>query len=139
MSAAANKERVRHILGAYAQSDLEPLLQAIHPDIVWITQAPSAYYPFGGRHEGRAGTLAGVAKIATVYSLNRYDVVELVAEGDVVWLTANLDFTHRKSGARLQFQLVGRWEFRDGKILKLTEYFDSASVLEQEGRLAATG
>ena len=37
---AANKDHVRRILGAYAQSDLEPLLQTIHPDIVWITQAP---------------------------------------------------------------------------------------------------
>lgn len=139
VSAAANKDHVRRILAAYAQSDLEPLLQAIHPEIVWITQAPPEYYPFGGRHEGRAGTLAGMAKIATIYSLNGYEIAELIAEGDVVWMTANLDFTHRKSGARLQFQLVSRWEFKDGKVLKLTEYFDSASVLLQEGRLAATG
>ncbi len=139
MSAADNKEQVRRILRAYAQSDLEPLLQAIHPQIVWTTQAPTEFYPFGGRHDGRAGTLAGMAKIATIYSLNAYDVVEIVGEGDVVWMTADLDFTHRRSGARLRFQLVSRWQFQDGKVLKLTEYFDSASVLLQEGRLAATG
>ncbi|HEY0301710.1 MAG TPA: nuclear transport factor 2 family protein [Rhizomicrobium sp.] len=139
MDAAANKQSVRHILGAYAQSDIEPLLQAIHPDVVWVTQAPPEFYPFGGRHAARAGVLAGMAKIATLYSLNGYELIESVAEGDVVWTTANLDFTHRRSAMRVRFQLVSRWEFRDGNVVKLTEYFDSASVLLQEGRLAATG
>ena len=141
MDAAANKSLVRRVLSAYAQSDLAPLLEIIHPDIVWISQAPAACYGFAGRHDGRAGVLAGMAKIATDYQLNSYNVGELVGEGDVVWMTAELDFTHRKSGARLKFPLVARWQFQDGKLIALTEHYDSASLLMQEGRLvlAATG
>ncbi len=141
MSAGENKAHVQRILTAYAQSDLEPLLNAIHPDIEWTSQAPAAFYGFGGCHRGRAGTLAGMAKIATDYQLNAYKVSELVAEGEVVWMSANVDFTHRKSGTRLKFPLVSRWQFNDGKVVALTEYYDSASLLLEEGRLvpAATG
>jgi ketosteroid isomerase-like protein len=135
VSAADNKALVRRILEAYAQSDLGPFLDAIDPDIVWTSTAPEILYGFGGRHSGRAGALASMAKIATEYQLNRYDVAELVAEGEVVWMTANVDFTHRKTGQRQRFPLVSRWHIRDGKILSLTEYFDSASMLIQEGRL----
>ena len=141
MGAAENKAHVQRILSAYAQSDIEPLLASIHPDILWTSQAPAAFYGFGGSHKGRAGTLAGMAKIATDYQLNAYQVSELVAEGDVVWMTADADFTHRRSGTRLKFPLVSRWQFKDGKIVSLTEYYDSATLLLEEGRLvpAATG
>ena len=137
MSAAENKAHVQRILDAYAQSDLEPLLAAIHPDILWTSQAPAAHYGFGGSHKGRAGTLAGMAKIATDYQLNGYRIAELVAEDDVVWMTADADFTHRRSGTRLKFPLVSRWQFKDGKVVALTEYYDSASLLLEEGRLVA--
>ncbi len=135
MGVAANKALIQHVLKAYAQSDLGPLLEAIHPDIVWISQAPTAYYGFGGRHDGRAGTLAAMAKIATAYQLNHYQIEELIGEGDVVWMTARVDFTHRASGTQMTFPLVGRWQFQDDKVITVTEYYDSASLLLQEGQL----
>ncbi len=135
MSAADNKALVRRILEAYAQSDLGPFLDAIDPGIVWTSAAPETHYGFGGRHIGRAGALASVAKIATEYQLNHYEVAELVAEDEIVWMTANVDFTHRRTGQRQRFPLVSRWQIRAGKILSLTEYFDSASMLIREGRL----
>jgi ketosteroid isomerase-like protein len=138
--AAENKALVRRVLGAYAQSDLSPFLEAIDADMVWTVQAPAGSYGFAGRHLGRAGVLAGMGKIATDYQLNRYHVVELVAEDDVVWMSAEVDFTHRKSGTQLSFPMVSRWQFRNGKVAALTEFYDSASLLIQEGRmvLAAT-
>jgi len=139
VAAAENKALIQRILAAYGQSDLTPLLEAIHPDIEWVSQAPEQHYRFGGSHKGRAGTLAGMAKIATDYQLNTYKVVELIGEGDVVWVTTDVDFTHRKSGTRLKFPLVSRWQFQDGKVIALTEYYDSASLLLEEGRLVAAG
>lgn len=135
MSAAANKALVRHILEAYAQADLAPLLDAIHPDVTWTACGPSPFYGFAGRHAGRAGVLAGMSKIATDYAMDQYRVAELIAEGDVVWMTANVEFTHRKSGTRMAFPLVSRWEMKDGQVFSLTEYFDSATLLLQEGKL----
>jgi len=135
VSAAENKALVRRVLSAYGQSDLSPLLEVIDPDVVWVSQSPSAHYPFGGKHAGRAGVLAAMSKLAMEYQLHRYDVVELVGEGEVVWMTASVEFTHRRSKTRMSFPLVSRWQIRDGKVMSLTEYYDSASLLLQEGQL----
>ncbi|MBS0470045.1 MAG: nuclear transport factor 2 family protein [Proteobacteria bacterium] len=137
MGAAENKALIRRILAAYAQADLEPFLEAIGDDFVWTSAAPEVFYGFGGCHIGRAGALAVMSKIATEYQLATYDVSELVGEGDIVWMTANVVFTHRKSGVRQTFKLVSRWQIQDGKVLALTEYFDSATLLINEGRLVA--
>lgn len=136
MSAADNKALVQRVLAAYAQSDLEPLLQVIDPNVIWISQGPVQHYAFGGMHSGRAGVLAAMSKLAMAYQLHSYNVVELVGEGDVVWMTAQVDFTHRRSKQRLAFPIVSRWQVRDGRVLSVTEYYDSASLLLQEGQLA---
>lgn len=135
MSVAENKALVQRVLAAYAQSDLEPLLQVIDPDVIWISQGPAQHYAFGGRHIGRAGVLAAMSKLAMEYQLHDYNLVELIGEGEVVWMTAQVDFTHRKSKRRLTFPLVSRWQIRGGRVLALTEYYDSASLLLQEGQL----
>jgi ketosteroid isomerase-like protein len=77
-----------------------------------------------------------MSKLAMAYQLHSYNVVELVGEGDVVWMTAQVDFTHRRSKQRLAFPIVSRWQVRDGRVLSVTEYYDSASLLLQEGQLA---
>lgn len=137
MGAAGNKALVQRVIAAYAQSDIDPFLESISEDFIWTSTAPEDFYGFGGRHLGRAGALAVVSKIATEYQLNAYDVVELVGEGEIVWMTANVVFTYRRSGIGQEFKLVSRWHVRNGRILALTEYFDSASLLLKEGRLVA--
>jgi ketosteroid isomerase-like protein len=130
-----NKALVQRVLAAYAQSDLEPLLQVIDPNVVWISQGPAQHYAFGGKHVGRAGVLAAMSKLAMDYELHSYNVVELVGEGEVVWMTAQVDFTHRASKQRLAFPIVSRWQIRDGQVRSVTEYYDSASLLLLEGQL----
>ena len=136
MGVADNKALVQRVLAAYSQSDLEPLLAAIDPDVVWISQGPVQHCAFGGRHLGRAGVLAAMSKLAIEYQLHSYEVTELIGEGDVVWMTAQVDFTHNRSRQRLAFPLVSRWQIRNGRVLAVTEYYDSASLLLQEGQLA---
>jgi ketosteroid isomerase-like protein len=135
---AGNKALVQRVLGAYAQADLDPLLEVIDPDVVWVSQGPQQHYAFGGKHLGRAGVLAAISKLALEYQLHQYNVVELIGEGEVVWMSAQVDFTHRRSKERLTFPLVSRWQIRGGRVLSVTEYYDSASLLLQEGQLAPT-
>ena len=116
MSAAENKALVQRVLAAYAQSDLEPLLQVIDENVVWISQGPVQHYAFGGKHMGRAGVLAAMSKLAMEYQLHDYNVVELVGEGEVVWMTAQVDFTHRRTKKNLSFPIVSRWQIPDGKV-----------------------
>jgi ketosteroid isomerase-like protein len=130
----SNKDAMRRVLKAYSEGDIEPVVALLHSDIVWTSQSPKALFRFGGRHEGKDAALLGIAMISAEYQTHHYDVIELVGEGDVVWMNALLDMTSRRNSARFRLSIASRWQFRDGMVIALTEYYDLASVALMEGR-----
>ena len=136
MSVDAHKDAIRRVLKAYGEGDVQPVLALLHRDIVWTSQAPPAMFRFGGAHNGHAEARLGISTIAADYTIHAYEVGELVGEGDVVWLTATLDVTEHKSKSRFPITLVSRWQFRDGQVLSLTEYYDTATIAMMSGMIA---
>ena len=132
-----NKRTIRRVLAAYAEGDLEPLLAAFDDDVEWHSNALTGHYRFGGPHKGKAGLCEGLSVLAADYTLHRYEVRELVGEGDVIWALCDVAATHSRSGRPVSIPLVSRWQFGGGKVIAFSEYFDTAAVLAQEGRLPA--
>lgn len=135
MSAEANKQAMRRVLKAYGEGDQAPVTAILHDDIVWTNNSPVAMFRFGGSHKGKAEAIMGMAMISADYTTHHYDVLELVGEGDVVWMTACLDMTSRRSGRNFKLMLASRWQFQDGMLIGITEYYDSASVALTENRI----
>jgi len=131
----ANKATVTRVLKAYAQGDLAPLFEAIADDVEWTSNTVSENYRFGGRRTGRAGVLEALSLIAVDYAVRRYELKEVTAEGDTIWSYVDAEFMHRRTNKPIAFVLASRWKFRDGKIVAFEEFFDTAAVLEQEGRI----
>jgi ketosteroid isomerase-like protein len=130
----SHKSVMRRVLKAYGEGDVEPVKALLHADMVWTSHAPKELFRIGGTHRGRDEAIAGMAMIAADYQTHRYDVVELVGEGDVVWMSAVLDMTSRRNGAHFKLSIASRWQFRDGMLVDLTEYYDLATVALLEGR-----
>jgi ketosteroid isomerase-like protein len=64
----------------------------------------------------------------------------MIGEGDVVWIEARLETTRRRDRTQHSIDVAARWQFREGRIVRIDEYYDSASLLMREGRLVmATG
>jgi len=133
----ANKALVAEILRAHGQGDLRPLYAALDEQVKWEAHAPQPHYRFGGPRSGRAGVLEAAAMIAAEYAIQRYDVKELVAEGQTVWAFSEAFYIHNNKP--LKFTTATRWVFRDGKVVEFHSFFDTAQVLAQQGRLGATG
>jgi ketosteroid isomerase-like protein len=138
-SSAANKAALNRIIAAYAVGDLGPMLNALHADVVWTSHGPPDQLRFAGKHDGRDSCLAGLSLMAADFALHSYEIVELVAEGDIVWMQARLETSRRTGGPRHILDVANRWQFRDGKITSITEYYDSASMLMRDDRLRAAG
>ncbi len=137
---AANKAALTRIITAYGLSDVGPLLASLHDDVVWVSNGPAQLFRFAGKHVGRSNAIAGLSAMATDYALHSYQIVELVGEGDVVWMQARLETTRRSDGTKLAIEVANRWQFREGHVVRIDEYYDSASLLMREGRLIrATG
>ena len=138
-SSAANKVALNRIIAAYAIGDLTQLLDALSADVVWTSHGPPDQLRFAGAHEGRDNCLAGLSIMAADFALHSYEVVEMIAEGDVVWMQARVETSRRTGGPRHTINVANRWEFRDGKVVSITEYYDSASMLMNDGKLKAVG
>jgi ketosteroid isomerase-like protein len=136
---AANKAALTRIIAAYAIGDLAPLLDALDFAAVWTSYGPPDQLRFAGRHDGRDNCLAGLSQMATDFALHSYEIIELVAEGDIVWMQAKLETSRRAGGPRHVINVANRWEFRGGKIMAITEFYDSASMLVRDGKLRAAG
>ena len=135
--APRHHDTLRHIMEAYVQGDLEPLMVAAADDIVWNTNVPASHFRFGGEFHGRIGLKEGLSLLASEFSLVRYDAREMIGNGDVVWVLSDVIISENRTGRRANAKLANRWQFRDGKIVSCTEFYDSVSVLIALGRLDA--
>jgi ketosteroid isomerase-like protein len=133
----ANKSILRRALASYARGDLAPVFAVLDENVVWSSNALADHYRFGGRREGHAGVREALSMIAADYEIARYDVIEMVGEGDVVWVASNVAVFDRKRRRTLTFPIINRWELRDGKIVSCSEFFDTAAVLQQQGRIGS--
>lgn len=134
--ARANREAVRRALEGYAVGNLEPLFAILSDEIVWNANAREGQFRFAGTRKGRAGVLEALSLIAADYALERYAIEDLTAEGDTVWSLSRARFLHRQSGSRFEIVLADRWKFAEGRVVRFDEFFDTAAVLETEGRFA---
>ncbi|MBI3678558.1 MAG: nuclear transport factor 2 family protein [Proteobacteria bacterium] len=135
--AEANKNILRRVLKAYELGDFDPVLSLLDENVVWTSNALAGHFRFGGRREGRAGAIEALSMIATDFAIERYAVDEIIGEGDVVWASCQVEARDRRTGRTVSLALVNRWQFQNGKIVSCSEFFDTAGVLHQQGRIAA--
>jgi ketosteroid isomerase-like protein len=133
--ARAMHDTLRAIMGAYLQGDLEPLMAIASDDIVWDSNARRSQFRFGGVFKGRIGLQEALSIIASEFAMLKYDVREIVGEGDTMWALSDVVLSEHKTGKRANFRLTNRWQFKDGKLVQLTEFFDTGGVLADLGRL----
>ena len=128
-------DKLRNIMVAYLQGDLSPLLEIAADDIVWDSNARKPQFRFGGAFRGRVGLQEALSLIAAEFAMLRYDVQEIVGDGDTIWALSDVIFSEHKTGKRTSIRLANRWQFRDGKLIRFTEFFDTAGVLADLGRV----
>ena len=138
---ADNVRLMKDVATAFANSDLAPLYAAIDDNVVWRTgSSEPGLFRFSGQYRGRSGVTELMAKLAICYHFGRIVPQEFVADGDIVWGTFEVEAGYfAKLGDRvrlLRFDAAVRWRVKDGKVIEHRGYFDTASLLVQQGELA---
>jgi ketosteroid isomerase-like protein len=133
---------MRRVAAAFEKGDLKPLMEAIHPDIVWKTASgDTGLFRFAGPHRDRAGVLDVTSKIAMEYTFLRFQPREIVAKGDIVWglFDAEVSYVPPEGGHGkfATFELAIRWRLKDGKVIEHQGFFDTAKLLIEQGRMVA--
>ncbi len=131
----SNKNLMLSVIAAFKDSDLAPLFEALHPDVVWTSTAPRQFFRFGGTHRGLAGMREYTALLFTHYHFVRFDPKAITTKGDQVWGVFAAEARHRPTGRYVKSDISMRWTVKDGKITEHQGFFDTAGVLIQQGDL----
>jgi ketosteroid isomerase-like protein len=135
------EEIVRAVVAAFAKADLKPLFDALHDDVLWqsASRPPKSPFIFGGEYRGRTGVIELVSKISTAYYFQRFAPKEIVTSGEIVWGIFDVEGSYLPPGLGsaahrpLRFEIALRFRVRDAKILEVNSFFDTASLLVQQG------
>ena len=132
-------ELMRKIVAGFEKSDLKPLLDALHEDIVWKTaNRHDGPFRFKGDYKGRAGVLEVISQIAMAYTFHHYKPREIIGSGDVVWGLFDVSLSFDQKGKAepakpMHLEIALRWQLKDGKIIEHQGFFDTAYLLAQQG------
>jgi ketosteroid isomerase-like protein len=133
----ANRKLMLSVTAAWREGDMEPLLAALHPDVVWRATAPKEFFRFGGVHHGITGVREYIALHASRYSLTRFEPKSVTAKSDQVWGLFEIEALHIPSRKYVRSDCSIRWTVKDGQVIEHQAIFDTAAVLQQQGELTA--
>jgi ketosteroid isomerase-like protein len=139
------EELMRHIIESFERTDLEPLIEALHDDVVWKSASKQEnVFRFGGDYYNKLGVLDALSDILMDYTVHHIRAREIVSVGDVVWglFDVELDYDNARGmdaigkseqSRAVELEVAIRWRIKEGKIIEHQSFFDTASLLIQQG------
>ncbi|HLY06597.1 MAG TPA: nuclear transport factor 2 family protein [Rhizomicrobium sp.] len=122
---ASDVEVIRGIYDAFARADIGAVLGAMAPDIVW-READNHPYADGNPYVGPDAVLQGVfARLGTEWDGFAVSVDEFVGAHDKVVAIGRYTGTNRRTGKRLNAQVVHVWTVDNGKAAGFQQYTDT--------------
>jgi ketosteroid isomerase-like protein len=124
-----NVEAVRRQQEHFNQSS-EVLPEIYHPDAEWMAARED---PDAATHRGLEAIRGYFAQWAGMFDGIDFRAEELFDAGDKVFAWIRFSGKGVTSGAPVEMEQAQVWTFRDGKVVRVEEYFDRAEALEAAG------
>ncbi|MCG8359495.1 MAG: nuclear transport factor 2 family protein [Kiloniellales bacterium] len=126
--AAANKAVLAEVYAAYAKKDAGPLFERLADDACYNSVAGLKDFRFAGPCHGREAMIENVGRIAEDYALEKLEVLDMIAQDDLVAVHADVAFRDRKTGQLAGSEKIDLFRLHNGKILEFNEFFDTLAV-----------
>src|SRR4051794_40096196 len=120
----ASVATIRGLYEAFGRGDDRAVLTVLDPNVDWNE---SEGFPYGGRYAGPEAVLNGVLKrLGTEWDGYRATVDEVLDAGDRVVALGWYSGTYKATGKSFRARFADVWTLRDGKIVHLQQYADTA-------------
>ena len=126
-----NRQRVLKFLDAFYAQDIEAALACCTDDVDFVATAPIDIMPHMGHRHGSAEMREMWETIYKRYSSIRYEIVEMIAEGDNVAANLRAFFRKRGNDRIIQFDIAVFYSFRNGRIAQIREIMDTFDLVQQ--------
>jgi uncharacterized protein len=117
---------VNNFYQAYADRDIEGALAHCADDVVFRWIADPRQSRRAGSARGKQEFLARLVDLNEDFEYRRVIPVEIIDGGDKVAAQVEIHLTRRTSGDEFVLRTADFWTLRDGKIIELVEYYDTA-------------
>jgi ketosteroid isomerase-like protein len=123
------------IYDAWRAQDLDWLASYLPDDFCHVMHLPSALYPEGGICEGKVRVIERWRSVIPRFEVLRFDTSNLMINKNSAAAEIVMQYRHRQSGAVLDTTKANFWAFEAGWPVRLTEYYDVASIEAVTARL----
>lgn len=124
----ANLDLIRSTYLGTSEENGRNLLATLAPDASW-TEAEG--FPYAGTYVGPDAIIAGVfRRLGTEWTGYRAEVHTFLEDGDRVAAFGVYSGTYNATGKSMRAAFAHLYEVKDGKIATMTQYVDSAMVVQ---------
>ena len=127
MPTAEPIEIVRAMYAEFARGDVAALVANFHPDARLIVHAPDSV-PYGGTRHGPVEIERWFGELGSTVAIDKLEAETMVASGDEVAVRGVEGGKSLATGRRYQSGFVHFWKIRDGLVVRLDDFVDSATV-----------
>ncbi len=131
MTTDETRAALNSITDAFKRGDHERLVSLYDDDIDWVLYAPLLVFPFAGQRRGKTEVLASLLGVYQQFTITKYDVPLILADGDRASSISEIAATMRSTGRTVALRLASFSQFRDGKMIHYRGFIDSFDAAEQ--------
>ncbi|RUX33829.1 nuclear transport factor 2 family protein [Mesorhizobium sp. M2A.F.Ca.ET.042.01.1.1] len=117
---------VSNLYKAYADRDIEGALSQCAEDVVFRWIADPRQSRHAGTAHGKQEFLSRLLALDDDFEYRHFVPVEIIDGGDKVAAQVEIHMTRRTTGEELIMRTANFWTVRDGEIIEMVEYYDTA-------------
>ena len=133
MSADENTRLVQSAYEAFGRGDVAALAEVMADDIEWVNPGDPDDNPNAGTFKGKEAVLGWFAGIASTRDYATFEPREFIAQNDKVVSLMYAEATVRDTGRAFVNHEAHVWTFRDGKLARFQNYFDTTAAAAAHG------
>ena len=125
-----NVQLVQSIYAAFARGDLEFIVAACDPNILWISNVDPALLSFGGERRGRDGVRSYFRELAANIYFDSYRPRELFAGPDFVAVFGRSISHSTATGDPFEDDWMHLFQIRNGKVTEFRVFNDTHALVQ---------
>ena len=130
MSSDVNIKTIQQVYDAFGRGDVAAILEVVHDDVDWASEAASRVAPWYGVRRGKDGVAGFFEALGSTMQVEEFTPLSFAANDSDVFSVVRFRVTARATGKTAAMHLHHFFTFRDGKIVYYRGTEDTAQTLE---------
>lgn len=127
-SREAMLDTIMRAYDARGKGDIEGLMTAFHPAAVFELKGDQKLLQVAGAVEGQSNVRTTLGALIDGFKFLKRDIVDTVVDGDRAAVHSRLQVEFVPKGTVFVTDVLDLFRFKDGKIIRLVEFADTALV-----------